>query len=385
MTTEKRILIVARWPLGGIRTYMRYMFRHLPQHYRLTLLAASTHENEALQLDTEGYGAKLVLAYRPGVFGLVKEVLAELRSCKYDVILSQGFISAVAVYCANLLSRVPHVLTIHGVVEEKYLSGRFAWAKHFLVEQVLAGITVHYAVSNDILTHLHEQFPRLKGGRAREIVISNGIDMNDFIVPQQLPSAVRDRLGIPASTFLFGFFGRFMQQKGFDLLIEAVARLQKEGTTVQFAVLAVGSGDYLSSYQQEVTLRNLEQYFIFLPFQPQVKDLYLEVNSIVMPSRWEACPLQPMEALAMGVPLIAANCIGLRETIEGTPASVFPAENISALAERMRDNMLQPRYAEFLAYVPQARQRYDVAKSARLLVQLISELSEHQHSKAGCS
>lgn len=385
MTNEKKILVVVRWPLGGIRTYMRYMFRYFPKHYSLTLLAVSTQENDALIHDAAGYGARLVLASRQGVLGLAREVVAELRSCEYDVIMSQGFISAIAAYCANLLARVPHILTIHGVVEEKYVTGRFARAKSFLMEQVLAGITVHYAVSNDILAHLHEQFPRLKGGLPREVVIPNGIDMQEFEVPQKRPSTIRDRLGIPASTFLFGFFGRFMHQKGFDLLIEAVTRMQQEGTAMPFAILAVGSGDYLSSYQHEVKSKKLDQYFIFLPFQSQVRDLYLEVNTIVMPSRWEACPLQPMEALSMGVPLIAADCIGLRETVAGTPANVFPAGDVDGLVKVMRDTLAEPRTAEFLTYSSQARQRYDVALSARHLVRLIAELSEQQQTNAGCS
>jgi glycosyltransferase involved in cell wall biosynthesis len=385
VSAEKKILIVARWPLGGIRTYMRYIFRHFPPHYKLTLLASSTHENDALQLDAAGYGAKLVLARKLGVTGLIRELLHEFKHRNYDVILSQGFISAVAVYCVNLVARIPHVLTIHGVVEDKYVTGRYAWAKRFLVEKVLSGITVHYAVSNDILTHLHEQFPRLKGGRAREIVIPNGIDVNEFIVPQQRTFPTRDRLGIPASTYLFGFFGRFMHQKGFDLLIEAVATLQREGTFSQFAVLAVGSGDYLSSYQQEIKRRNLEPYFIFMPFQAQVNELYLEVDAIVMPSRWEASALLAMESLIMGVPLIAASCLGLRETVAGTPTSIFPAENISALSIIMRDSMLNSRYSEFLAYAPQARQRYDVSASTELLIQLISELTEPQTSVEGKS
>jgi len=43
--TSIRVLVVARWPLGGIRTYMRYMFSHLPSSCRLSVLAASTQED----------------------------------------------------------------------------------------------------------------------------------------------------------------------------------------------------------------------------------------------------------------------------------------------------------------------------------------------------
>jgi glycosyltransferase involved in cell wall biosynthesis len=371
---SRKILVVARWPLGGIRTYMRYVFPHFPKEYSLTILASSTQENDALERDTKEYGARLLLTKEETFGSLVREAYRELKEGKYDIILSQGFISAVAVYLANIFSRRPHILTIHGIVEPKYLTGRFGNIKSFLLGRIFSSITVLYAVSNDILEHLYEQFPVLKTNASHAVVIPNGIEMTEFLIPEELPCDLRERLNIPPNTVLFGFFGRFMQQKGFDLLIDAVEILKNGRKNTPFAVLAVGSGDYLSTYQATINKRNLGEHFIFLPFQSRVKDLYLEANTIVMPSRWEACPLQPMEALSLGVPLIASDCIGLRETISNTPARVFHSEDVSALAKEMSDCMVNPRVEEFKAYVVHARARFDVSCTARQLVQLIEKV-----------
>lgn len=43
-----------------------------------------------------------------------------------------------------------------------------------------------------------------------------------------------------------------------------------------------------------------------------------------MPSRWVAFGLLAVEALCAGTPLIASDCIGLREVVEDTPAVVVP-------------------------------------------------------------
>lgn len=369
--SRKQILIVARWPLGGIRTYMRYVFRHFPLHYRLTLLASSTHEDTALIKDAEAYNARLFIVKSDDTKGLVTSVFRELRTNKYDVILSQGFISAAAVFLPNLFFRVPHILTIHGIAEPKYFTGRFGRLKRGFMSKVLAGTTVLYAVSDDILLHLYEQFPNFKRKGPPAVVIPNGIELCELEQNPVAPLDIRDMFKLDDATLLFGFFGRFMQQKGFDLVIDAVDVLRQQGNVQPFAVVAVGSGDYLGTYQKKIRELDLEQYFLFLPFQPQVHHLYPQMTAIVMPSRWEASGLLAMEVLCMGIPIIASDCIGLRETTRETPAIVFPSENVAVLSDVMRNCMINKPLRDFQLFAPQARARFDVANSAEKLVNLI--------------
>lgn len=372
---NKNILVVVRWPLGGIRTYMKYIFSYFPQGYKLTLIAASTQENETLKNDAQKYGARLIVSRKEDIKGLVYEVLVELRKNHYDVILSQGFISALAVYFSNLFFKIPHILTIHGVLEPRFLEGKFKKIKYLILNKVLKDLTVLYAVSNDILEHLYNQFPSLNNLNNKAVVIPNGIVMNEFEITKELPIQVRKRLGIPETTFVFGFFGRFMPQKGFDLLIDAIDILKQKEYIKPFIVLAVGSGDYLPYYKKTIQDRGLEKYFKFLPFQPQIKSVYLEVNAIVMPSRWEAAPLQPMEALSLGIPFIASDCIGLRETVRDTPVTVFESESLTSLVESLQLAVADTRLKEFKEFVPVARQRFDVSKSSHHLVQIIEDVA----------
>lgn len=370
---RKQILVVARWPLGGIRTYMLYMFRHFPQEYQLTVLASTTHEDSALKQDAAEYGARLIIV-QPGCLGLACGVFGELWHKRSDLILSQGFISAVSASLANIFFKVPHVLTIHGIVEPKYFSGRFGRIKHFVLGKIFANITALYAVSNDMLSNVYEQFASLKKTGVRAVVIHNGIELPELEMPSDAPSGLRAKLKISEETFIFGFFGRFMPQKGFDLLIEAIGILNEQKRTPPCAVLAVGTDDYLSRYQKMINDKGLEKYFYFLPFQPQVHRLYREVNAIVMPSRWEASGLLAMEALCMGRPLIAADCIGLRETVADTPAMSFLSENVAAFAKALERCLLNSEEEKFVAFAPIARERFHVKNSARQLLHLLDEL-----------
>lgn len=375
---DKNILVVARWPVGGIRTYMRYMFSHFSADYSLTLLAASTQENKALEDDARAYGASLHLVSVRGTAGFAAAVRRELGNKRYDLILSQGFVSAVAVYLANLVYRVPHILTIHGIVEPQYLGGRLGFLKRRFLGRVLSQVTVLYGVSKDILEHLYHEFPRLRTNGPQPLVILNGIEPDMFDLLPEQPLNLRAQLGLADTTFLFGFFGRFMPQKGFDLLIESVEQLRTELPEADFAVIAVGSGDYIREYQASIRNKQLEPYFYFLPFQPLVHHLYPQVDVVVMPSRWEACPLLPMEVLSMGTPLIATNCIGTREIINDTPVFVTEAENIGQLVDRMSDCILNNRLESFQVFRTEACKRFDVASAAQRLVQFIQNMPEHR-------
>jgi glycosyltransferase involved in cell wall biosynthesis len=371
---DKNILVVARWPVGGIRTYMRYMFSHFPVEFRLTVLAASTQEDKALEDDVRTYGASLHLVSVKGTAGFAAAVRKELGNKCYDLILSQGFVSAVAVYLANLVYRVPHILTIHGIVEPQYLGGRLGFFKRRFLGWVLSQVTVLYGVSNDILEHLYHEFPRLRTNGPLPLVILNGIEPDMFDLLPEQPLDLRAQLGLADTTFLFGFFGRFMPQKGFDLLIEAVEQLRTKHPEATIAVIAVGSGDYVREYQANIKNKQLESYFHFLPFQPLVHHLYPQVDVVVMPSRWEACPLLPMEVLIMGTPLIASNCIGTREIIADTPVFVIEEENLGQLVDKMSDCMLNNRLESFQVFRTEARKRFDVAFAAQRLVQFIQNM-----------
>lgn len=376
MNLNLNILVVARWPLGGIRTYMRYMFSHFPVECKLTVLAASTQEDAALAEDVRSYGASFRLAKVKGTLDFAAAVRSELSNKRYDIILSQGFVSVVAVYLANIVYRVPHILTIHGIVEPQYLSGRLGFLKRRFLGWVLSQVTVLYGVSADILQHLYEEFPRLRTNGPQPLVILNGVEPGMFDLLPDQPLNLRAQLGIADRTFLFGFFGRFMPQKGFDLLIEAVERIRTEQPETDVAVVAVGSGDYIREYQAKIRNKRLEPYFHFLPFQPLVHHLYPQVNVVVMPSRWEASGLLAMEALCTGVPLIASDCIGLRETVKDTPAFITISEDQNDLVACMLSTIKDSKLISFQDFRTEARKRYDVASSAQKLVQFIQSMPE---------
>jgi glycosyltransferase involved in cell wall biosynthesis len=77
-----------------------------------------------------------------------------------------------------------------------------------------------------------------------------------------------------------------------------------------------------------------------------------------------------METMVSGTPLIAINCVELRETVEDTPARVVHPRNASELATTMELQLRNPSKSESEAFVATACVRFDARTSFALLREL---------------
>jgi glycosyltransferase involved in cell wall biosynthesis len=353
---------------------MRYVYSGLGKEADVTLVACSQQENEALRKDVEEYGGRLVLCDNSAL-SLARAVRRELAGGRFDVVHSHGFLSGGSAYLGGLLSRVPHVLTVHGVVEKRLLNGVAGKIKKRILGWVVTHVDVVHGVGEDILAHLREEVPALDRSANRKIVVTNGIDTGWFASYRGDAEAVRRELGLEQGTFLFGFLGRFMPQKGLDLVIRAVRGLAAEGDTGKFAVICCGSGDCIGTYRRQIAESGLQDRFLLIPFRSDPREILNLVDGVLMPSRWEAYSLLAPEVLASGKPLIASTCIGLREVVQGTPALTFPSEDWQALAGAMRRLMECDHGPVFREYQATAVARYDVQKTAEGMKRLFAELA----------
>jgi len=377
---KTRILIVCQWPLGGIRTYMKYVYRHFPaDEFEMTLLASPSVVKEHVTRDMEGLPVTVKWApYFHGRKVLFWHVFKELRTNKYDLIHAQGFISAFHAAAANWFFKVPHVLTIHGIIEQGYLEGWLAPIKRFIFRGAMKNVTVFHGVGKDILEHFRERFPSLDHPRSRWITITNGISTQRFGRTKDNPGAyLRSECGIADDVFIFGFFGRFIPQKGFNYIIDAVDKLAKEGKPARdFLILSFGGTDMVNEYRAEVGRRGLDKYFQFEGFRSDISDVMMGCDAVPMPSIWEAWPLLAAEVFCCGVPLIASDCIGLREASEDTPALKIPTHDVDALAGAMAAVMSDDKYkAEAQAFRTEAVKRFDVGRTAEQMLRLFREIT----------
>jgi glycosyltransferase involved in cell wall biosynthesis len=374
MKDKMHILLPIWYPIGGIRTFLRYVYGQFsPEQYKLTILLPETSELDATREDLANTDASFeVLPPNPSALVFMSKIACLLRKQKIDVIHSQGFTSGILAAFPARLHRTPHILTSHDVLRRDQFHGFSGQIKKLLLPFLLSLPDMIHSVSNDAQENLLEFFPQLRNTR-KQCVIHNGIDSKRFLVEER--ADLKSKIGLPATTFLIGFFGRFMPQKGFDILVDAVEILIGQNEVPDFMVVAFGWGGFVREEQEAIEHRRLSKYFSFLPFEPNVAQALRGVDVVAMPSRWEACPLLPMEALVAGVPIIGTDCLGLREVLQGTLGIIVPVGDSKALAMALLNEMEEPSLIKrFESFRQEAARRVDVNRQVEGIKKMLCDV-----------
>ena len=361
---KRKILLVVCMPVGGIRTFIRYVYRRFdPDLWNFTILAPAVSELRVLIDDLSALNVRYVpISVNPSPVSIALKVTSELMRGKYALVHSHGFTSGVCSALSAKLSHTPHLLTSHDVINENQFIGTKGKFKKLMICKLLGLIDIIHSVSNDAENNLLSHFPSLDLGKGRCIVIFNGIDIERF--RDRVPRDLRSELGLDEKVFFIGFLGRFMSQKGFRYLVDAIDLLLLDKELPKCpVVLTFGYGGFIREEKQAVQKRGLEKHFHFLPFEPNVACTIKGLDVVVMPSLWEACPLLPMETLVCATPLIASGCIGLREVVQGTPTKVVPKADSAGLAQALVNEIRICSKESFEEYRTEAVTRFDVNRT----------------------
>jgi glycosyltransferase involved in cell wall biosynthesis len=329
-------------------------------------------ESESLLSDIQRSDVNWHFSRQDTAASLLRELPGVLKTGA-ALIHSHGFTAGVLVALCSLFSRHKHLMTAHEVLNDAEFVGLRGSMKRTGVKRALERIDSIHCLTEEARENLYGFAPRQQQESRKVRVIRHGIDTIRFQAVR--PRALRAELGVSEDTVLFGFLGRFMEAKGFDVLIDAVDMLIS-GTceSFRFVVLAVGYGGLIRESRSRIEARGLSQYFRFMEFVPDVGPILKGLDVMVMPSRWEASGLLAMEAMVCGTPVIGSSCIGLRETLAGTPSITVEAGSAVSLARAMREVFTHDPKPSARAFTSEAQQLFDGQRSFRALRALYAEL-----------
>ncbi len=141
--------------------------------------------------------------------------------------------------------------------------------------------------------------------------ISNGIDLTKFS-PGPPDPTIRQRFNLPKDRPLALHVNRLSEEKRIDVLLEAAAKMKVPGH-----IALVGSGPAEPELRAQAERLNLNDRVSFLGFVKNADLLALRrsVELFVIPSEAELQSLATMEAMACGLPVLAANSYALPELV----------------------------------------------------------------------
>ncbi|MFA4986782.1 MAG: glycosyltransferase family 4 protein [Candidatus Brocadiia bacterium] len=189
---------------------------------------------------------------------------------------------------------------------------------------------------------------------------------------QVLPNAV-DALPVSPSPaadtrpFTLGTAARLTRQKGLDTLLCSFAKALKTSPGMSLAI--AGSGEDETSLRKLASSLGITGQVTFAGEVAQVSDFLRGLDLYVQPSRWEGLPYAIMEAMAAGVPVVAADVNGVREVVlNGVTGMLVPPENPEALASAILD--AHDNKARFAAMAAHARELVGKRSAAEFVHEL---------------
>ena len=151
-----------------------------------------------------------------------------------------------------------------------------------------------------------------------------------------------------AGSFVVGYVGRLVIEKGIDTLIDAMARLAGENLPRPLHLRIIGAGPDETALRRRVENTGLTGKVEFLPPVPpsQIAHQMAELDALVLPSRttpvWkEQLGRVLLEAMAVGVPVIGSDSGAIPEVI-GETGLIFPEGDVTALTDQIRRLLTDP-------------------------------------------
>ncbi len=138
---------------------------------------------------------------------------------------------------------------------------------------------------------------------------------------------------------LFGFGGRFVEEKGFDILLKAIPYIIKFLPNAHFVFVGSTNIFYENFFQRNLEqIKKTKKYITFLGLlnENSLNYFYKMIDFIVVPSRSDCFNLLQAEAMLSGTPSIASDIPGLKFLIKKTGFGIlFKKEDSKDLANKI--------------------------------------------------
>ena len=183
------------------------------------------------------------------------------------------------------------------------------WIIFYTAERLLARFT------DIIITINQEDYIRAVKFKKCEVVKMNGvgIDVSEFSKKNDIDRLkIRRDIGIPADSCVLIFAGEMSYRKHQDFLIKVLKRIDND---LNIHLILAGEGGYLEKYKLKAVEAGVEKRVHFLGFRSDINRLMYASDIYVSASRQEGLPVNIMEAMASGLPIVCFDIRGNNDLV----------------------------------------------------------------------
>ncbi|WP_231888770.1 glycosyltransferase family 4 protein [Rossellomorea marisflavi] len=186
------------------------------------------------------------------------------------------------------------------------------WLIYYPIEKWLSKYT------DSIITINEEDYRRITRGKFKsqkiDLVHGVGVDLSLF-KPQteEVKRELRSKYGFNSNQFLLLYVAELSHRKNHEILIRAVSDLKDKIPNMKLLLAGKGNCEYeLKKLTEQL---EVDEYIEFLGYRNDINNLMLLSDVAVSSSKQEGLPVNIMEAMASGLPLVVSNCRGNRDLV----------------------------------------------------------------------
>ena len=346
-------------------------FNELGKLCDLTVLfekrAASDRDDSWKNFDTKNFSSIFPAGIPYGIAeAFCPGIIRHLSLKKYDRIVVTNYANLTGMLAVAVMKakRIPYIIESDGA-----FSGSGKGLKEAVKRWLLEKAALCFSTSD-----VHDDYYKKYGVSPDRIVrypftSLHGADVLKEPVSKEEKSALREKLGISEPEVIIAV-GQFIPRKGFDILIEAMAK-----TDLSVGCYIVG-GVPTDEYIQQVSSLGLSDRVHFVGFKSkhELSEYYMAADLFVLPTREDIWGLVVNEAMAKGLPVITTDrCIaGLALVNSSKLGKIVPAEDAGAIADAIKEILLALN-TEMSKDVLKAISAYTFEKMAEVHIEVLKE------------
>jgi len=179
------------------------------------------------------------------------------------------------------------------------------------------------------------------------IVISNSVDTDLFKPNKELRNKKREELHISDKEILIGTIGRLSAVKNYNTLVYAMSKVLEEVSNVK--LIFVGNGPQYHELKKKIEGLNLSSKVFILGQRLDIVELLNAMDIFVLPSFFEGISISILEAMSVGLPVIASNVGGNPELIDDCETGfLFSPNNLDKLVQLSLQCINDPSLRNYL-------------------------------------
>ena len=340
-----RLLVVThQLDLGGGQLYLYELLRGVLEQFDFTCLVIASTDG-VLRSKLEDLGAHVHVSGRPSTSDpeAYETLLAELAAlvdthdCNVAIVntMSSGFGADLAVRLG-----IPVVWAVH----ESYTLNEFFLAAYgeqgihpYMRDRTEAALTSAAAVVFEAHT-TRELYAHL-GDARRFVTIPYGIPVQEMDAYRDSSdrAALRRAQGFAEDETVILCMGTYEPRKGQGALALAFAEVAHEFPDAVLVMVGDTGNEYAKGVRQVVERLRLDQRIRMLPVVEDAYAWYLMADVFITVSDVESFPRSVLEAMALGVPIVAVDVFGLGEVLkDGITALLCEPRDVDAMIEVLR-------------------------------------------------